>query len=135
MIWRREQVTKDTFMLFKYTKKLKQLGCKYVWLTNGHIMTRISSTARFVRITQKSQVDEIEKELLLKRNVGASERSVTVTASASSTAATSADVKKKKTKKNTQANAKQASLPQQGSSVMRQPGGANESEEEYNDAE
>lgn len=62
-------------------------------------MTRISSTARFLRITQKSQVDEIEKKLLLKRNVGASERSVTVNASANSTAATSADVKKKNTKK------------------------------------
>lgn len=131
-----EQVTKDTFMLFKYTKKLKQIGCKYVWLANGHIMTRISSTSRFVRITHKSQVDAIERELLLKRNDGESEKRETANATTSSTATTSADAnKRKKTRKNTQKNTTQANTSVQGYAAMKPPVGVNESEEEYNDAE
>lgn len=99
-------------------------------------MTRISSTARFVRITHKSQVDAIEKELLLKRNGGASERGETVTATANNTGATSADFKKKKSNKRiTQTNAQRAPLSLQGRTSMQLPGGANESEEEFNDAE
>lgn len=68
-----EQVTKDTFMLFLYAKKLKKIGCKFVWLSNGRVLTRINEESEFVQITQRSQVDEIETKLLLKPTVNESE--------------------------------------------------------------
>lgn len=63
-----EQLTRQTFLLFKYAKKLKKIGCQYVWIANGDIMARINATSQFVKITQKHQVDEMEKELLTKPN-------------------------------------------------------------------
>lgn len=63
-----EQLTRQTFMLFKHAKSLKKLGCTYVWISNGDIMARINSTSPFIKITQKHQVDELEKVLILKKS-------------------------------------------------------------------
>lgn len=62
-----EQLTRDTFLLFKYAKKLKKVGCTYIWIANGDIMSRVNSTAPFVKIKRKQQVDKIERELIMKK--------------------------------------------------------------------
>lgn len=60
-----EQLTRDTFLLFKYAKKLKKIGCMFVWISGGDIMARKNSKSPFIRIKSKSHVDSIEKDLLL----------------------------------------------------------------------
>lgn len=61
-----EQLTKDTFLLFKYTKKLKKCGFRFVWLSRGSIMARETSDSAFIKISTNKQVDELEKKQLLK---------------------------------------------------------------------
>lgn len=63
-----EQLTRQTFLLFKQAKNLKKVGCTYVWISNGDIMARVNSTSPFIKITQNHQVDELEKALILKKS-------------------------------------------------------------------
>lgn len=62
-----EQLTKDTFLLFKHTKKLKKCGYRFVWLSRGNIMVRETSDSAFIKISTSKQVDELEKNQLLKK--------------------------------------------------------------------
>lgn len=61
------QLTRASFLLFKYTKRLKKIGFAYVWISSGDIMLRENSNSRFIKIKTRSQVDEIEKEYLLRK--------------------------------------------------------------------
>lgn len=136
-----EQVTIDTFMLFKYAKQLNKIGCQYVWLANGRIMTRINSTARFARITHKQQVDEIEKELLLKKqqqstdtNVPHAEPITTPAATVQQSADNNDKKKKKKTlKKNNSGETTQPPQKRRNNNNGQQPP-ASETEVEFTDA-
>lgn len=67
-----EQLTRDTFLLFKYAKKLKKIGFLYVWISSGDIMARKNSTSPFIRIKNRAHVDSIERDLLLSKQSNAS---------------------------------------------------------------
>lgn len=58
-----EQLTRETFLLFKHAKELKTKGCKFVWIANGDIMIRTDESAPYIKITNKHQIDKIEKSL------------------------------------------------------------------------
>lgn len=62
-----EQLTKQTFLLFKRAKELKRQGFKFVWISNGEILVRESETSPVIRITAESQIIEIENEILLSK--------------------------------------------------------------------
>lgn len=63
-----EQLTRATFMLFKRAKELKKVGAKFVWISNGEILTRQADKSPVVRIISEAQIVEIENQLLLQQN-------------------------------------------------------------------
>lgn len=60
-----EQLTKQTFLLFKRTKELKKQGYKFVWISNGEILARKNEKSTAIRITTESQVIDLENEILM----------------------------------------------------------------------
>lgn len=62
-----EQLTKQTHYLLMRAKKLKALGIKYVWVSNGDILVRQKDGEKVSKITSEQQIDSIEKGLVLKK--------------------------------------------------------------------
>lgn len=62
-----EQLTHETFILFKHAKNFKKSGYNYTWIANGDIMAWLNSTAPLVKITSKQQVDQKERDVFLKK--------------------------------------------------------------------
>lgn len=62
-----DQLTKETFLLFKETKQLKKIGIAFVWLSNGNILVRETSDSQITRIESFTQLKEFEQSLLLKK--------------------------------------------------------------------
>lgn len=65
-----EQITKESFMLFKNAKKLKKVGYAYVWISNGDIMVRRNPKSPFIKITSQEQIDSLETAELLRKKDG-----------------------------------------------------------------
>lgn len=63
-----EQLTSQTFKLFKETKKLKRIGVKFVWIANGEVLIRETEQAKIHSIKQQSQLTELENDIVLRKN-------------------------------------------------------------------
>lgn len=63
------QLTRDSFTLFKYAKKLKKVGIAFVWISaNGEILVREKPTSNIINIKTTAQIDAIERECILRTN-------------------------------------------------------------------
>lgn len=61
-----EQLTKESFLLFKRAKNLKKLGVKFVWISNGNILVRETPNDSVVQIKSIEQVNEIEQAIMMR---------------------------------------------------------------------
>lgn len=61
-----EQLTRESFLLFKHAKKLKRIGVSFVWIANGEIYVREKQNAEKINIKTVSQIDAIEREIILR---------------------------------------------------------------------
>lgn len=62
-----EQLTSETFKLFKLTKKLKRIGVQFVWIADGKILVRERANAMIHNIKTMAQLHELEKEIILRK--------------------------------------------------------------------
>lgn len=61
------QLTRESFALFKHAKKLKKIGVAFIWISiNGEILIREKPNTAIVNIKTAAQVDEIEREIILR---------------------------------------------------------------------
>lgn len=63
-----EQLTSESFQLFKSTKKLKKIGVRFVWIADGKILVREHENSTIYNIKTLSQLLELEKEIILRNN-------------------------------------------------------------------
>lgn len=61
-----EQLTSESFQLFKRTKNLKKFGVKFVWISNGNILVRESPNSAVINIKSMEQVKDIEYTIMAK---------------------------------------------------------------------
>lgn len=63
------QLTRESFSLFKYAKKLKRVGIAFVWISvNGEILVRERPTSNIINVKTEVQIDEIERGIILRTN-------------------------------------------------------------------
>lgn len=61
------QLTRESFALFKHAKKLKKIGVAFIWISiNGEILIREKPNTAIMNIKTAAQVDEIEREIILR---------------------------------------------------------------------
>lgn len=73
-----EQLTKQSHYLLMRAKKLKAMGIKYVWVSNGDILVRCKDGDKVTKITSEEHIDNIEKNLVLKKKQGPTNTNTTV---------------------------------------------------------
>lgn len=79
-----EQLTKESFGLFKEAKKLKSIGVQFVWIANGNILIRERTGMPATRITSMAQLNSIEQNIIFARDRQNITNGVKVTGTSSS---------------------------------------------------
>lgn len=56
-----EELTKETYNLFKYSKQLKGVGYKYVWHRDGKVLARKNDESKIIAIRNEGHVRDLMK--------------------------------------------------------------------------
>lgn len=61
-----EQLTRESFLLFKRAKNLKKFGVKFVWIANGNILAREAPNEAVIHIKTMDQITEMEHAITIR---------------------------------------------------------------------
>lgn len=61
-----EQLTRESFLLFKRAKNLKKYGVKFVWIANGNILAREAPNEAVIHIKTMDQITEMEHAIMIR---------------------------------------------------------------------